>query len=339
MNLTGSREKAMFERVIVIGMDGLDAGLTEKLMAAGDLPHFKQLSDRGGYARLATSNPAESPVAWSSIATGCDPGQHGIYDFLHRSPQTYLPFLTLRKVQSTWLGTKYTKARLRDGFWIYTSQSGIPTTVIRWPVGFPAEKVTGRFLAGFGVPDLLGGEGRYTYFRSVRPSPTIQALPMSRRSRGTAIKAKARYAVRSMVGKKKQVSSCPFSAWGTTVCESRQREASVELGRDEWSQWLPVKFSIGLGNAVHGQVKFFLTELEPNLEIVASPIHMDPVRQAFPLTWPAAYGQELRDELGSFHTLGMPEQIHPLSHERYDYAAFLAECETRVGRASSDARP
>ena len=39
------------------------------------------------------------------------------------------------------------------------------------------------------------------------------------------------------------------------------------------------------------------------------------------------FGGELLERLGRFHTLGMPEQLHPLSDGWYGYDAFLAECD------------
>ena len=152
---------APFARVLVLGMDGLDPVSMERMMAAGELPNFSKLAGLGGYKRLQTSNPPESPVAWSTIATGCDPGEHGIFDFLHRDPQNYLPFLSLRKARQAFTGTQYQKARLRDGFWAYTSAAEIPTTVIRWPVAFAHPH--GPRQAGLPVylPGLLrGGIGR-----------------------------------------------------------------------------------------------------------------------------------------------------------------------------------
>ena len=71
-------------RVLVIGLDGLEPSLVEPMLAAGELPHLARLRERGGYSRLATTFPAQTPVAWSSFATGTNPGGHGIFDFLRR---------------------------------------------------------------------------------------------------------------------------------------------------------------------------------------------------------------------------------------------------------------
>jgi predicted AlkP superfamily phosphohydrolase/phosphomutase len=58
----------------------------EELRAKGRLPHFDALARRGSYARLATTNPAQSPVSWAAFQTGSNPGKTLIFDFLRRNP-------------------------------------------------------------------------------------------------------------------------------------------------------------------------------------------------------------------------------------------------------------
>ena len=84
-------------RLIVLGFDGMDPALTERWMAEGALPEFSRLRTEGYYQRLATSNPPQSPVAWSSFATGKGAGEHGIYDFLRRDPKTYQPDFSIAR--------------------------------------------------------------------------------------------------------------------------------------------------------------------------------------------------------------------------------------------------
>src|SRR5690606_39535497 len=60
--------------LFVLGVDGLDPVILERLMAEGRMPHFAALAREGSYRRLGTSNPPQSPVAWSNFVTGRDPG-------------------------------------------------------------------------------------------------------------------------------------------------------------------------------------------------------------------------------------------------------------------------
>ena len=73
-------------RVIVLGFDGADPGLAIRFMEEGHLPNLQRLSRQGQFAPLATTRPSESPVSWSSFATGMNPGKTGIFDFLARVP-------------------------------------------------------------------------------------------------------------------------------------------------------------------------------------------------------------------------------------------------------------
>src|SRR3954453_13123660 len=81
----------VIRKVIVIGLDGLDPGVVESMLAAGELPNLAAVRARGGLASVATTYPAQTPVAWSTFATGMNPGGHGVFDFLRRDPQSYLP--------------------------------------------------------------------------------------------------------------------------------------------------------------------------------------------------------------------------------------------------------
>ena len=78
-------------KVVVLGFDGADARLVEKWMEEGHLPHLERLSETGAYQRLLPTNPPQTPVSWSTFATGLDPGQTTIFDFLKRDPVTYFP--------------------------------------------------------------------------------------------------------------------------------------------------------------------------------------------------------------------------------------------------------
>jgi len=91
---TGSRA----QRVIVLGLDGQDPELTEQWMKEGILPNFSELRDEGSFNRLGTTLLAESPVAWSSFQTGCNPGRHRIYDFLVPNRKSHLPELSSAQV-------------------------------------------------------------------------------------------------------------------------------------------------------------------------------------------------------------------------------------------------
>ena len=77
--------------VVVLGIDGMDPQILQRFMDRGLMPNFAALAEEGSYRVLGTSVPPQSPVAWSNFITGMDAGGHGIFDFIHRDPESYQP--------------------------------------------------------------------------------------------------------------------------------------------------------------------------------------------------------------------------------------------------------
>ena len=57
----------------------MDFSLTGELIKKGLLPNFKKLKEEGTFAPLRSTEPPISPVAWSTFATGVNPGKHNIF--------------------------------------------------------------------------------------------------------------------------------------------------------------------------------------------------------------------------------------------------------------------
>jgi predicted AlkP superfamily phosphohydrolase/phosphomutase len=161
------------QRVFVIGFDGMDPTLARQYMDAGKLPNLKALSEEGGFARLGSTQPSESPTAWSSFATGVNPGKHSIYDFLIRDLETYFPDFNMVKREPPeflWglIPTKAPKViSMRGGtsFWKTAAADGIRSVVLTVPVTFPPEELHhGEMLGGLPLPDLRGTLGTFYYW-------------------------------------------------------------------------------------------------------------------------------------------------------------------------------
>lgn len=82
-------------KVVVLGFDGADADLAAQWMDEGLLPNLAKLRDEGTFRPLESTIPSQTPVSWSTFATGLSPGRHGIFDFLRRDAETYRPSLGL----------------------------------------------------------------------------------------------------------------------------------------------------------------------------------------------------------------------------------------------------
>lgn len=321
-------------RVILLGVDGLDPSIVETMMSRGELASFRRLRDQGGFARLATSNPAHSPNAWTCIATGCDAGQHGVFDFILRDPETYrLDLAVLRRNPSNPLGKRdsmFLPVRRCPAFWELLSEAGVPATVVRWPMTFPPDAVTGCSLSGLGVPDIKGGLGAYTFYT------TRQALPNEEgREKVVVVKQAGNVIDTAIQGP--TVAGLSGTAQASIplkiMLRPDGRGVSLLVGRDafdvdvgQWSGHARLRFDAGLNGSITGMGAFYLKAVRPHLELYLSPIEVDPLDPAFPISSPSDYARELAQAIGPFHTLGIPEDTNAVTDGRLDADAFLHLC-------------
>lgn len=82
-------------KVVVIGFDGADPNLVNHYLQEGKLPNIAGLQEEGTYSPLTPTNPPQTPVSWSTFATGLNPGRTEIFDFLQRREGQYVPDLAL----------------------------------------------------------------------------------------------------------------------------------------------------------------------------------------------------------------------------------------------------
>jgi len=79
---------------------------------------------------------------------------------------------------------------------------------------------------------------------------------------------------------------------------------------------------------LHGVFNVYLSSLEPNLGMYVSSVQVDPENQAVEITSPAGYGKELVEQIGLFHTLGMPEDTKAVTEGKLPVQAFLEQVKT-----------
>lgn len=330
-------------KVIVLGFDGLDHHLTEQMINSGRLPGFARLANSGGFAALGTTIPPQSPVAWSTFITGLDPGGHGIFDFVHRDPKTMLPYLSTTRTEgsSRTVGFGRWQLPLSSGkvellrrgqpFWELLEGRGVPTTIIRMPANFPPSGTASHELSGMGTPDLLGTYGTFSFYTSEPYAFAGQVL-----SGGTVHNVRVREGrVRaSLDGPDNPFRRAPEKVTSEfTVYPDRGNQfAKVVAGAEErllrvgeWSDWVPVQFPLAPTQTLDGQVRFFLKSLDPFFELYASPVNIDPLAPAMPVSTPASYASELAEATGRFYTQGMPEDTKGLKTGVLTDAQFLEQ--------------
>jgi predicted AlkP superfamily phosphohydrolase/phosphomutase len=283
--------RTRFRKAIFLGFDGLDPGITEKLMAEGRLPHFARLRDQGSYRRLRTTFPALSPVAWSTFATGVNPAKHNIFDFLNRDLRSYAPELSSAKVSPAKSRSRASveMRRKSEPFWKILGRHAVRSTILRVPVTFPPEAFNGRQLSAMCTPDLLGTQGTHSRFTA---SDGALAGP-----EGTHV---------------------PFRVHDGRI---EIQGESYALIKGEYTPWIRLKF----GRA-RGIVRFLLTRF-PEIELYATPVQIEPENPALPISHPAFYAIYLAKLLGTYSTLGLAEDTSALNEGAIGKDDFLHQAE------------
>ncbi|HMZ07365.1 MAG TPA: alkaline phosphatase family protein, partial [Anaerolineales bacterium] len=173
-------------RTLIIGLDAFDPAFFEKLHSQGKTPHLRKLLEAGGYSRFRVSDPPQSEVSWTSIATGMNPGGHGMFDFVHRNPANYSLQVSLLPTQKNLLGLQFVPPYNAQTIFDEAVEDGYPATSMWWPATFPAKQASPvQTIPGLGTPDILGRLGVGTYF-------SVEELPAN---------AERKTAVRSLIKK------------------------------------------------------------------------------------------------------------------------------------------
>ncbi|MDQ7857868.1 MAG: alkaline phosphatase family protein [Armatimonadota bacterium] len=134
------RSPAPQRRLLVVGIDAATLDLVRPWAEQGDLPRLGRLLADGAWGRLRSVPSMVTPAAWSTFATGCNPGAHGVFSFTERLPGSY--------------EERYTSGATRAGtpFWVLLNRAGVRCTVVDVPWTYPADAVDGVMISGMDAP-------------------------------------------------------------------------------------------------------------------------------------------------------------------------------------------
>jgi len=123
-------------RVFALGLDGVGLDLWRRLSERGWLPslasRFKAL------VTLDSTVPPLTAPAWTSIASGLNPGRHGVLDFWTRPSQGQARIL---------IGNSFGRA-----FWEVAGAQGFGVGVFNYPLSYPPRPVNGFWVSGMNTP-------------------------------------------------------------------------------------------------------------------------------------------------------------------------------------------
>lgn len=350
--LVSCSDSAAHPKVIVLGFDGMDPRLCERLMDAGAMPNLAKMRQAGGFKALGTTIPPQSPVAWATFITGSNPGVHGIFDFIHRNPKKQCsPYYSAAETTSSEDGWEIDGYRIPLTFWPFNHQApetkltrggtpfwedldaaGIPVHLYAIPANYPpSSSKYGHMccLAGMGVTDLMGGYGTYQYFsedtfRTVN-EPGGQRKPLffeHDAAHATLLGPENPFKIRPKRAKvqRAEVDFDLFRHPTDARARIEIQDKKILLREGEWSDWTKVEFRLSMprflpDEKVSGICRFYLQEVRPNFRLYVTPINIDPSDPGDQkVTEPPEFLGQLADSLGLFYTAGFQEDHKALSN-------------------------
>ena len=334
--LPGQDKASAPGRVVILGFDGVAPTIVDGMMKSGELPNLSTLQGTGDYQRLLSSNPPQSPTAWSSFATCKRPGNHGIYDFLRRNPENYMPGLGFGMVKAPKLRAdgslerpaEYVSFRQGETFWSVADRQGLRCKLLRVPYAYPPEPLSeSQMLCGLDVPDIRGTQSTFFAFSDTHPS--LQNLPGGIRlplvfSGGKAVVQVP--GLRHPTGR--QAVEVPM----TVVVDRDRHRVSIEvqgkrieLSEHHWSEWIEWAFPLSPQLSVRAISRLFLKEAGHHVRMYMTCLQIHPEDPHLPISFPPDYAGRLADRYGLFETIGWTDDTKALQQDEVDEGLFVEE--------------
>lgn len=303
-------------RVVILGFDGADPDIAKTMLDQGELPNLAKLRDAGTFAPLGSSNPPQSPTAWSSFATCKGPLNHGIYDFLKRTPASYMPGVgfghaegpKLKPDGSLETAPRYISNRKGDSFWKVASDAGKKVKALVVPFAYPAEDLGQecRQLCGLDVPDIRGTQS--TYFALAEDFKAEEAvaggvrLPLV----FTGDTATVQLPGLRQPGTKDFVRvplTLKVDRAAKTVTITLDKQTAT-LKEGEWSNWVEWTFALSPQYSVKAESRFQVMSAGDKVRLYMTCLQIHPKAPMLPISTPEKYAADLADHYGLFKTIG-----------------------------------
>ena len=319
----------------MIGLDAFEPKRFERLVEQGRLPHLARYVDAGQYSRFAVSNPPQSEVSWTSIATGLNPGSHGMFDFVHRDPATYALNVSLLPTKSGFGGTQFAEPFNATTIFDQVVKKGYQATALWWPALFPARvKSPVRTLPGLGTPDLLGRLGVGTYF-------TTDADVAKQEGRKTPVallqKSGGKY-VGQLLGPMRKVRGGAEPSTLDVIIDPMSDDAAtvivgphkLVLHKGEWSGIIELKFKVGRFVSIQALTSVVVTQLGSDISLYALPLQIHPLKAPWHYGTPRNFVKDTWKSNGPFLTVGWPQDTTALEDGFINDEQFIRLCHSIV---------
>lgn len=124
--------------VLIIGLDGATFDVLRPLIEEDLLPNIAHFYHHGARGTLVSTIPPVTAPAWTSFATGLNPGRTGVFDFWNRRGED-------------WQMTPMDSSDLAgQAFWDLAGEDGSQVIIYNYPMLYPAYPVNGILVGGIG---------------------------------------------------------------------------------------------------------------------------------------------------------------------------------------------
>ncbi len=317
-------------KTIILGFDSFDPAVFEDMAGKNQLPHLSKFADAKGYSRLEVSSPPQTEVSWTSIATGADPGGHGIFDFVHRDPSTYAPYVSILPTKKSAMGEQFIPPYIAKTFFEEAAEMGYPATALWWPAMYPARpELPVNTLPGLGTPDIRGQLGVGTLFTTEDEKKNKTTVARFESTSKGIFKALLNGpSVASKNGPQPVTVPVVVDVIDANAAKITIGDTQLQLRVGEWSDIVEVKFKAGFLFNVHAITRLILTSLDGAVRLYSLPLQIHPLHALSHYSSSKAFAKNLWDKVGAYLTLGWPQDTTGLEDGCISDSQFIALCDT-----------
>jgi predicted AlkP superfamily phosphohydrolase/phosphomutase len=321
-------------KTIILGFDSFDPAVFEDMAGQIQLTNLSKFVDAKGYSRLEVCSPPQTEVSWTSIATGADPGGHGIFDFVHRDPSTYAPYVSILPMKKSSLGEQFVPPYIARTLFEEAAGMGYPATALWWPAMFPARpELPVNTLPGLGTPDIRGQLGVGTLFTTEdekKNKTSVMRLESAGKGRYSALLNGPM--TQSKSGPQPVTLPVTLDVIDPNAARVTIGDTQLNLQLGKWSAIVEVRFKAGMFFNVHAITRLILTSLNGVVRLYALPLQIHPLHALSHYSSSKAFAKNLWDRVGHYLTLGWPQDTTGLEDGCINDEQFLDLCETIFDR-------
>ena len=319
---------------LILGFDSFDPMTFEHLASQGKMPTLSRYVEANKYSKFKVSDPPQTEVSWTCISTGLDPSWHGVFDFVHREPKTYKPYVSLLPTQRSKIGVQFVPPIKANTIFDQATKEGYPATTLWWPATFPARLESPvRTIPGLGTPDILGRLGVGTFFTS--------NISLKDKQGKTRICILQKNSHGDYIGnlngpiKKKRNENQEASIEFLLEVKNDRHDAILKIGNQriqlilgQWSPIIEISFKMGFLINIRAITKVILIEKNHEISLYFLPLQIHPSASVWRYSTPPSFIKESWNKAGPFLSLGWPQDTTALEEGLITDQQFIQLCDS-----------